>query len=242
METAQSISSLVHSLRKGELIKVRQPLSRILVPVLNQQQKENILSVEDLIKTEVNIKTIEFVEDNSSDILVKKVKANFARLGKKFGKQMKALAGQINQMTQEDIKTLESTGTFTFDLNGEKAELVAEDFDISFQDIPGWLVASDAKTTVALDINISEELKMEGIARDVVNRVQNLRKEMGLEVQDKIKISVQKNEDLINSALESNKEYICLETQAVALEVMDVVDGGNTVEMDDKELILKVEL
>ena len=242
METAQTISSLVHSLRKGELIKVRQPLSRILVPIFNPKQKENILSVEDLIKSEVNIKTIEFVEGNSSEILVKKVKANFARLGKKFGKQMKALAGQINQMTQEDIKTLESTGTFTFDLDGEKAELVAEDFDISFQDIPGWLVASDSKTTVALDINISEELKMEGIARDVVNRVQNLRKEMGLEVQDKIKISVQKNEDLINAALVANKDYICLETQAVSLDVKDAVEGGTVVEMDDKELTLKVEL
>lgn len=242
MATAQTISSLVHSLRKGEMIKVRQPLSRILVPVFSQEQKSNILSVEDLIKTEVNIKTIEFVEENSSDILVKKVKPNFARLGKKFGKQMKLLAGQINQMTQDDIKTLESTGAFSFELNGEKADLSADDFDISFQDIPGWLVASEGKTTVALDINISDELKKEGIARDVVNRIQNIRKEMGLDVQDKIKINIQKNDNLINAALEANKDYICLETQALELNLNDTVNNGTSVEMDEIELILKVEL
>ena len=242
MSYAQRISSLVHSLRKGEQIKVRQPLQRILIPASSGDFKAQVEAIRELIKTEVNIKEIEYIEDASSSILVRKVKPNFAKLGKQFGKNMKIMAGQINQMSQEDIITLETTNAFEIEVAREKVSLSSDDVEINFQDIEGWLVTSDAEITVALDIHISSELREEGLARDVVNRVQNLRKEMGLEVQDKINITVENNNELISAALQSNNEYICTETQAVTLQVMEKVADAHEIEIDDLTLKLKIEV
>ncbi len=223
MGYAQRISSLAHGLRKGEQIKVRQPLSKVLIPILNPETKKHIENVEDLIKAEINVKAVEYLEDTSESVLVKKVKANFKKLGKEYGKNMKAVAALISQMTQEQIATLESKNAFEIEIDGQQHVLTKEDIEISFQDIPGWLVASEGNLTVALDIQISEELKKEGIARDIVNRVQNLRKDMGMEVQDKIKIQIEKNDDLVNAALADFKNYICTETQALSLDVTEAL-------------------
>lgn len=240
MSLAQRISSLVHSLRKGESIKVRQPLSKILIPILDQKDKERITAVSDLILSEVNIKHIEFIEETTG-ILEKKIKPNFKKLGSRLGPKMKLAAGQIAQMSQDDIATLETNDAFEITLDGEVFTLTRDDVELSFQDIPGWLVASQDGVTVALDITIDDELKKEGIARDLVNRVQNLRKDMGLEVQDKIRITVQDSDALITSALETNQKYICMETQALELKLATEVEGEE-IEMDDHKLILKIEL
>jgi isoleucyl-tRNA synthetase len=242
MSLAQKISSLVHSLRKGHNIKVRQPLTKILIPVLNDKMKKQIESVQDLIMTEVNIKAIEFLDDKSSGILVKKIKPNFKKLGKEYGPRLKEVVAEIGKISQEDIQKIEKENAFKIRIGGDIVQLSLEDVEISFEDIPGWSVVSEGNITVALDITITEELKKEGIARDVVNRVQNLRKDMGLEVQDKIRITVQKKDELIDAALLSNKEYICRETQALSLDLADKVTDGKVVEMDDHELILKIEL
>jgi isoleucyl-tRNA synthetase len=243
MSLAQRISSLVHSLRKGHNIKVRQPLTKILIPVLNDKMKNQVKAIEDLIMTEVNIKMIEFLEDNSKSVLVKKVKPNFKKLGKEYGPRLKEVTAEIGKMSQADIQKVEKENSFKIKLaDGSIIQLTAEDVEISFEDIPGWIVASEGQVTVALDITITEELKKEGIARDVVNRVQNLRKDMGLEVQDKIRITIQKKDQLIDGALLSNKEYICRETQALSLDLADKVTDGKVVEMDDHELVLKIEI
>ncbi len=240
MSLAQNISSLVHSLRKKHMIKVRQPLSKILLPVLNKSFKEHVTAVEELIKSEVNIKNIEFVDDDSV-ILVKNVKPNFRKLGQEYGPKMKAIAAKINQLTDEDIATLEIKNNLELTLDGDSVTLTLEDVEISYQDIPGWSVATEGKLTVALDITLDDDLRKEGIARDLVNRVQNLRKDMGLEVQDKINIRIERNDDLVNSALESNKEYICSETQALSLNILESVADGSELEMDEYKLKVKIE-
>jgi isoleucyl-tRNA synthetase len=239
MALAQNISSLVHSLRKKHTIKVRQPLSRILIPVLQAKVKAQIQDVEDLILSEVNIKHVEYIDDTSG-VLVKKIKPNFKKLGKEYGPKMKDIAAIIQGFGQEEIKRLEKDKALPVSLNGQAVNLTLEDVEITSEDIPGWIVASENGLTVALDITITEELKKEGISRDVVNRVQNLRKDMGLEVQDKIKIDVQLSNDLVNAALESNKEYICAETQALELNLQDQVEGANALDMDDFVLNLKI--
>ena len=242
MSLAQRISSLIHSLRKAHTIKVRQPLSRVLIPVLNEKTKHQIQLVEDLILSEVNVKKIEYIDDTSG-VVVKKIKPNFKKLGKEFGPRLKEVAAGITAMTKDDIKKIEKENAFKIKLDGgEIVQITLEDVEISSEDIPGWLVASESGVTVALDITITDELKKEGIARDIVNRVQNLRKDMGLEVQDKIKITVQKKDELIDGALIANKEYICNETQALSLDLKDKVSDGKVIEMDDQELILKIEL
>ncbi|WP_299253211.1 isoleucine--tRNA ligase [uncultured Cytophaga sp.] len=242
MSLAQRVSSLVHSIRKSPSvnIKVRQPLSRILIPILQPRLKAQIQAVEDLIKNEVNIKTIEYIEDTSG-IVVKTIKPNFKKLGKEYGAKLKEIGNAIATLSADDITTIER-GTFDLKLaDGAVIAITAEDVEIRSQDIPGWSVASEAGLTVALDITLSDELKQEGIARDVVNRVQNMRKDMGLEVQDKIRISIQRNDELINSALRSNQEYICTETQALSLDIVDVLTGGTEIEMDEQTLIMKIE-
>jgi isoleucyl-tRNA synthetase len=242
MSLAQRVSSLVHSIRKSPSvnIKVRQPLSRILIPILQPRLKAQIQAVEDLIKNEVNIKTIEYIEDTSG-VVVKTIKPNFKKLGKEYGAKLKEIGNAIVTLTADDITQIER-GTFDLKLaDGTVIPITAEDVEIRSQDIPGWSVASEAGLTVALDITLSEELKQEGIARDVVNRVQNMRKDMGLEVQDKIRISIQRGDELINSALRSNKEYICTETQALSLDIVDALAGGTEVEMDEQTLIMKIE-
>ncbi len=242
MFMAQKITSLIHSIRKANSIKVRQPLSRVLIPVLNEKTRKQIQDIEDLILSEVNIKKIEYIDD-ASDVLVKKIKPNFKRLGKEFGAKLKEVGALITAFTKEDIRAIEKENAYKIKLSdGTDATLTLEDVEISSEDIPGWLVASEGSVTVALDINISEELKKEGIARDMVNRVQNMRKDMGLDVMDKIKITVQKKNELIDAALTANKEYICSETQALSLTLADTLTDGKTVDMDEFELLLKIEL
>jgi isoleucyl-tRNA synthetase len=239
MKLAQTISSLTHSLRKKEKVKVRQPLSKIMVPVLDATTRQHIEAVEELIKHEVNIKTVEYIDD-ASGVLVKKIKPNFRSLGQKFGPKVKLIVAQVSKWGKEEIAAIETNGKFDINLEGEVISLALEDVEISSEDIPGWSVASEGKVTVALDITISDELKSEGIARDVVNRVQNLRKELGLDVQDKIHISIVNNVELINNALASNKAYICQETQALSLKMVEQLDAPNRAEIDDWELLMNI--
>jgi isoleucyl-tRNA synthetase len=239
MELAQQISSLVHSLRKKHRIKVRQPLTKVLIPILRESTKNQIEAVEDLIKWEVNVKAVEYVDDTSG-ILVKKAKPNFRKLGQQYGPLMKELSKKIENFHHDEIQVLERGSQLEIHINDQTVYLTEEDVEIVSEDIPGWSVASDGTLTVALDITITEDLKQEGIARDVVNRVQNLRKEMGLDVQDKINIVIEKNNNLVNSALQANQEYICQETQALSLEIQEELDGGKLLEMDD--IMLKVKI
>jgi isoleucyl-tRNA synthetase len=241
MSLAQRISSLVHSLRKGHNIKVRQPLSRMLIPVMNEKTRKQIHSVEDLILSEVNIKKIEYIDD-ASGILIKKIKPNFKKLGKEYGPRLKEVGAAISAMTKEDIAKIEAENSFKIKLAGDIVKITLEDVEITSEDIPGWSVATEGGLTVAIDNTITDELRKEGIARDVVNRVQNLRKDMGLEVQDKIKITVQKKDQLIDGALIANKEYICHETQALSLVLIDKLIDGRVVEMDEHSLVLKIEV
>lgn len=216
MDYAQRICSLTHSIRKNSKIKVRTPLQKILLPVVDEKFAQRVRSVEAIIKAEVNIKSIEYIDD-TSDILVKKVKPNLPKLGKQYGPKMKEVSAVINGFSKEDISTIEKTGK----LNKGGFDLVLEDVLINSEDIPGWAVAAEGGLTVALDITITDELQREGIARDFVNRVQNLRKDMGMEVLDKIAIEVENQHEFAISALKEFKEYICTETQSLQLEFKD---------------------
>ncbi|MEJ8802578.1 isoleucine--tRNA ligase [Pontibacter sp. H249] len=241
MELAQTISSLVHSLRKKHMIKVRQPLQRILIPVLNERMKHQIEAVADLIMSEVNVKTIEYIDDTSG-ILVKKIKPNFKKLGQVFGPKMKLVAAAVQQMDQNDIAHLEREGGFEIMLSDdETAVLTPDDVEISSEDIPGWLVASEGKLTVALDITITEELKQEGIARDLVNRIQNLRKDSNLEVQDKIHIYMQRAAEEVNQAVINYSAYICAETQALTLDIVEELASPTTLDIDDYTVLINIQ-
>ena len=224
MEKAQNISSLVLSLRKKEMIKVRQPLQKILIPTLSEAEKAEILAVANLIKHEVNVKEIEFIDD-ASGILVKQIKPNFRTLGPKYGKQMKDIAAVINGFTQQDIQAFERQGTKEITLDGEKLTLTLDDVEITSQDIEGWLVASSSTgLVVALDATITDELRAEGIARELVNRIQNLRKDTGLEVTDRIRILLQQ-QDTLEKAIRANEAYIKAETLANEILFADTLQG-----------------
>ena len=231
MENAQTISSLVLSLRAKEKIKVRQPLQKIMIPIDNQQQKEEIKAVSDLIKHEVNIKEIELLED-ASDILVKKIKPNFKVLGPRFGKDMKLISNAISNFSAEDIKNIEQNGTLDLEINGKSVTLELGDVEITSQDIEGWLVANEGALTVALDVTITEDLRKEGIARELVNRIQNLRKDSGFEVTDRIDVQLQ-NDESVKAAIASNEEYIKSETLTEELQIMDKVNNGIEIAFDE---------
>jgi len=231
MENAQTISSLVLSLRANKRIKVRQPLQKIMIPVDSKEQKEEILAVSDLIKQEVNVKAVELLED-ASDILVKTIKPNFKALGPRFGKDMKLVAGAVNGFSADDIKKIEQNGEIDIDINGKNVTLVREDVEIKSQDIEGWLVANEGALTVALDVTITDELRQEGIARELVNRIQNLRKDSGFEVTDRIDVKLQKEESIMK-AVSTNLEYIKTETLTEELEIMDHVNNGIEIAFDD---------
>ncbi|WP_407556533.1 isoleucine--tRNA ligase [Winogradskyella sp. 4-2091] len=231
MESAQTICSLVLSLRAKEKIKVRQPLQKIMIPVDNQQQKEEIEAVADLIKHEVNIKEVELLED-ASDILVKQIKPNFKALGPKFGKDMKLIASAISAFDANDIKNIEQNGNIDVEVNGKKINLGLDDVEITSQDIEGWLVANEGALTVALDVTINEELRKEGIARELVNRIQNLRKDSGFEVTDRIDVQLQ-NDSQVAAAIVSNEAYIKSETLTEDLKIMDTVDNGIEIAFDN---------
>ena len=236
MNYAQEICSLVHSIRKNAKVKVRTPLNKVLLPVLDDQFASRVKIVEDIICAEVNVKSIEYIDD-TSDLLVKKVKPNFAKLGKKYGPKMKEVTAVINALAKEDISALEKTSP----LSRGGFDLVLEDVLISSEDVPGWAVASENGVTVALDITVTDALKKEGIARDFVNRVQNLRKDMGLEVLDKIGIEVEKDGATATSALTEFKDYISTETQALSFELKDKLSEATEVDMDDFTLKVRIE-
>jgi isoleucyl-tRNA synthetase len=235
MDYAQRICSLVHSIRKNSKIKVRTPLQKVLLPVLDEKFANRVKSVEDIIKAEVNVKEIQYIDD-TSDLLVKKVKPNLAKLGKQYGPKMKEVSVIITSLTKEEIQTIEKKGG----LNKSGFDLVLEDVLISSEDIPGWSVASEGNVTVALDITLTEALKKEGTARDFVNRIQNLRKDMGLEVLDKIVIEVQQSTPETDKALTEFADYIRTETQALTLELKQNVSNAVEVEMEDFNLNVKV--
>lgn len=233
MEIAQKLSSMVLALRKKESIKVRQPLQKMMVPILDKTFKRQLEEVEDLILSEVNVKDLEYLEDTAG-ILVKKIKPDFKKLGPRFGKEMKAVAATVMQMNQEQIAELESKGEIELKNGDFGFTLTLEDVEISSEDIPGWLVATEGKYTVALDSRLSEELKQEGIARELVNRIQNFRKEAGFEVTDKILLKI-KTVAHIDEAIKSNKDYICSETLANSLEIVDHLENKKyKIELDDE--------
>ena len=230
MESAQTISSLVLSLRAKEKIKVRQPLQKIMIPVDSVAQKEAILAVADLIKNEVNIKEIQILDD-ASEILIKQIKPNFKTLGPKFGKDMRLVAAEIQKFNQEDINKIEKDKHISIEVNGKNIILEVSDVEISSKDIEGWLVANEGLLTVALDVTISEELHKEGVARELVNRIQNARKDTGLEVTDKIKLTILNFENLQKS-ISDNKEYIMSETLTKELVFVDELSNGTEIEFD----------
>lgn len=231
MLLAQDLSSMVLSLRKKTNIKVRQPLQKILVPVSDNTFAENLQHVKDLILSEVNVKELEYLTEDKLK-LVKKVKPNFKTLGAKLGKNMKVVAGKVAQLNQEDIRQLESEGGIDLELGNENFRLLLADAEIISEDVPGWQVAVDGKLTVALDVNITDELLQEGIAREFINRLQNLRKDMDFEVTDKIMVQVERNEQ-ITDALNKHKNYICAEILAQDLLVIESVTNTKTLEIND---------
>ena len=238
MQMAQDVTSMVLALRRKVNIKVRQPLQCIMIPVVDAEQKRHIEAVKDLIMSEVNVKEVKF-EEGASGILVKKVKCDFKKLGPKFGKQMKAVAAAVAEMSQEAIAELEKTGKYAFTLDGGEAVVEAADVEIFSEDIPGWLVANEGTLTVALEVTVTEELKREGIARELVNRIQNIRKSSGFEITDKINITLSKNSNTDDAVNEYNN-YICNQVLANSLVLADNVEGGTELEFDDFKLNINV--
>jgi isoleucyl-tRNA synthetase len=231
MMKAQTVSSLVLSLRKKEMIKVRQPLQKVIIPAFDDNFKAEINAVSDLIKAEVNVKEIELLDD-ASGVLVKQIKPNFKALGPRFGKDMALIAKEIQNLSAEQINELDSKGELSLVISGNSIILTSEDVEISSQDIPGWLVANANGITVALDITLTEELKNEGIARELVNRIQNIRKDSGFEVTDKIKVQLQQNEEL-EKAVKANVTYIKSETLTETLDFAADLDNGTEIEFDN---------
>ena len=238
MQMAQKVTSMVLALRRKVNIKVRQPLQSIMVPVVDDEQKRHIEAVKDLILNEVNVKEIKLL-DSTTGFLVKKVKCNFKLLGPKFGKQMKAVAAQMSTLSQEAIAEFEKNGQYTLDIDGVPAVVDINDVEIFSEDIPGWQVANEGKLTVALEVTVTEELRKEGIARELVNRIQNIRKSSGLEIVDRIHIYLSKN-TIINDAVIEFNNYICNQVLANDITLMDEVSDGTELEFDDFKLYVKV--
>lgn len=231
MDIAQRITSMILSLRRKVNIKVRQPLNRILLPMLNKNFKEQFEAMKKLVLREVNVKNVEYISD-TSDILVKKIKPNFKKLGPRYGKLMKQITAELNKLEQKDIVGFEKEGTCTIQAGDQHIELTLEDVEITSEDIPGWLVTSDGELTVALDISITDELKQEGIAREFINRIQNLRKDKNFEVTDKIQIRIQSHNQ-INQAVEKHKQYIGSQTLANSIELVDSLNNNaDEIEID----------
>ena len=223
MELAQKSCSLVLGLRKKHMLRVRQPLQKIMIPVLNQDVAEQLMHVKDLILSEVNVKELELLTDGAG-MLVKSIKPNFKTIGPKYGKQMKSIAGIVSNFTQEDIASVEQNLGWTGEIDGTTIELDLADFDINAQDIPGWLVASEGGITVALDITLSDDLKAEGISREVVNRIQNMRKDSGFEVTDRISVEIDTT-DSVAQAIKQFEVYICSEVLANSIHFVKLTDG-----------------
>jgi isoleucyl-tRNA synthetase len=231
MQRAQKITSLVLSLRKREKIKVRQPLQRIMIPVLDNSEREQVAAVSSLIASEVNVKEVELLDDTSS-ILVKEVKPNFKTLGPRFGKDMKLVAQSIQALSDAQIQILEKEGKLKLNLEGKEIILAPEDVVISSKDVSGWLVASEQGVTVALDVQMNESLLFEGMARELVNRLQNIRKDLGFDVTDTISLTLRENEAL-SDVLKQNKTYIQREILATSITlVKDELKGSIPISFD----------
>ena len=239
MQVAQDITSMVLALRRKVNIKVRQPLQCIMIPVVDEAQRAHIEAVKALIMNEVNVKELKFV-DGAAGVLVKKVKCDFKKLGPKFGKQMKAVAAAVAGMSQEAIAELEKNGRYAFVLDGAEAVIETSDVEIFSEDIPGWLVANEGRLTVALEVTVTEELRREGVARELVNRIQNIRKSSGFEITDKINITLSKNPQT-DDAVNEYKDYICNQVLATSLNLADAVEEGTELNFDDFSLYVKVE-
>ena len=239
MQLAQSISSMVLALRRKVNIKVRQPLQAIMVPVADAHQQAAIELVKNLILNEVNVKELTFV-NNAAGILVKRIKPDFKKLGPRYGKVMKQLAAAIQAMTQENIQQFEATGSFAFDIDGQQAVVELADVEVISEDIPGWLVANEGLLTVALDITVTEELRLEGLARELVNRIQNIRKSSGFDITDKITIAVLSSEDM-DPAIRAYSSYIAGQVLAESIEIADVVSDGTELDFEEFKLTVKVE-
>jgi len=230
MELAQKFSSMILSLRKKSNIRVRQPLQKIIIPVLDKRFRKQLEAVEDLILSEVNVKEVDYLTD-ASGILVKKVKPNFKTLGPKYGKMMKQIAAAINLFGQDDIIKIEQDGSYALMVDNNSIEIQLSDVEIVTEDIPGWLISNIGNLTVALDATITPELKEEGIARDLVNRIQNLRKDNGYEVTDKIRIQIESN-DVLNLAIQHNFSYICSETLAESLDLVNQINAPEKIQVE----------
>ena len=238
MDIAQKVSSMVLALRRKVNIKVRQPLARLLIPVLDPTLKEKVEAVKSLILNEVNIKEIEYLEDTTG-VITKKIKANFKTLGPKYGQQMKAISAAIQGFSQADIARMERDERWTLTIDGQEIVLGMEDVEITSEDMPGWLVASEGKLTVALDINLTDELRQEGIARELVNRIQNLRKDSGFEVTDKIRITLEKKE-AISEAVEHYGTYIASQVLAEEIRQAEAADMAEAAETDINDIPVKL--
>ncbi|MBP3671103.1 MAG: isoleucine--tRNA ligase [Bacteroidaceae bacterium] len=230
MRIAQDITSMVLALRRKVNIKVRQPLSTLMVPVVDKTQRNHIEAMKELILAEVNVKELKFV-DNAAGVVVKRVKPNFKALGQRYGKMMKQLAASITEMSQEDILAFEKNGSFTFDIEGNAAVVELADVEILSEDIPGWLVANEGRLTVALDVTITDELRREGYARELINRIQNIRKTSGFEITDKIHVTIAHNEET-DAAIAEYREYMAHQVLAESFTVDAVEAGENVTELD----------
>ena len=238
MDIAQKISSMILGLRRKVSIKVRQPLARIMVPVPDKSFKKKFEAVKDLILTEVNVKEVEYIDDTAA-ILVKKIKPNFKTLGPRFGKLMKEINNLISAMTQQEIVSFENSGSHSIKINNQQINLSTGDVEIISEDIPGWQVVNDGKLTVALDITVTDELRYEGIAREFVNRIQNIRKENGFDVTDKITVLIE-DHDLIREAVKRHAAYIGSQTLATKVSVVNSINGNNVREVEIDEVVVKI--
>ena len=230
MSLAQRVSSMVLALRRKVSIKVRQPLTKILIPVLDPAMAQHISAVKNLIMNEVNVKEVELIEDTTG-IITKRIKPNFKTLGPRYGKYMKQIAAMTAEFTQERIAEIEAAPETILDLGAEKIAVTPADFEITSEDMPGWLVASEGKLTVALDITVTEELRAEGVARELINRIQNIRKDSGFEVTDKIRVEIEQKE-LVADAVAKYAGYIASQTLAVEVKTAAQPAGGVIVDSD----------
>ena len=235
MQMAQKITSMTLALRRKVNIKVRQPLQQIMIPAISTEQKQHIEAVKELIKNEVNVKELNFVEGQG--ILVKKVKCNFRTMGKKFGKLMKGIAAQMNDLGQEQIASLEATGNIALTIEGQQVIVEKEDVEIISEDIPGWLVSNEGNLTIALEVELTDELRKEGMARELINRIQNLRKESGLEITDRISVTITPNEHT-DTAIAAHGDYI--KAQVLADDITIAENAGNEIEFDDFKLNISI--
>jgi isoleucyl-tRNA synthetase len=240
MNYAMNITSIVLSLRKNVNIKVRQPLQKVILPIMDKSVREGIIALQDIIKNETNIKEIDFVDDSSEMPVVKKAKCNYRVMGKKYGKQMKAVAALVEALSTEEINKFEKEGAIELSLEGQPITIVDEDVSILAEDIPGWQVANEGLFTVALDIQIDENLRREGMSREFVNRIQNLRKSSGFEITDRIKIEVA-HSDQLDAAIETYKDYISSQVLATELKIVDQVKEATELEFEDFKLPVHIE-